>query len=32
MLNLRKYKGNYFGVKSFLHTFVLENKIQKKGF
>ena len=32
MLNLCKNNGNYFGVKSFLHTFVPENKIQKSDF
>ena len=32
MLNLCKNNGNYFGVKSFQHTFVPENKIQKSDF
>ena len=32
MLNLCKNIGNYFGVKSFRHTFVPENKIQKSDF
>ena len=32
MLNLCKNNGNYFGVKSFRHTFVPENKIQKSDF
>jgi AcrR family transcriptional regulator len=32
MLNLCKNNGNYFGVKSFLYTFVPENKIQKCDF
>ena len=32
MLNLCKNIGNYFGVKSFHHTFVPENKIQKSDF
>ena len=32
MLNFRKNIGNYFGVKSFRHTFVPENKIQKSDF
>ena len=32
MLNLCKNNGNYFGVKSFLYTFVPENKIQKSNF
>ena len=32
MLNLCKNNGNYFCVKSFRHTFVPENKIQKSDF
>ena len=32
MLNLCKNNGNYFGVKSFQHKFVPENKIQKSDF
>ena len=32
MLNLCKNNRNYFGVKSFRHTFVPENKIQKSDF
>ena len=32
MLNLCKNNGNYFGIKSFRHTFVPENKIQKSDF
>ena len=32
MLNLCKNNGNYFGFKSFQHTFVPENKIQKSDF
>ena len=32
MLNLCKNNGKYFGVKSFQHTFVPENKIQKSDF